>query len=92
LIGSLTNFAPRQFLERIVTADEILVHDYEPESKDQSMSWKHPTSPVAKKFKSQSSAGKIMLSIFWNMEGTILFHFAPIGETINSQIFLSLAQ
>jgi hypothetical protein len=29
LVASLTNFAPRQFLERIVTADETWVHHYE---------------------------------------------------------------
>jgi hypothetical protein len=64
LVAPLTNFAPRQFLQRIVTADEIWVHHYEPESKAQSMTWKRLTSTVAKKFKSQPSAGKIMLTLF----------------------------
>jgi hypothetical protein len=67
LVTSLTNFAPRQFLERIVTADETWVHHYEPESKAQSEAWRRPTSPVAKKSKSQPSAGKIMLTLFWDM-------------------------
>jgi hypothetical protein len=67
LVASLTSIAPRQFLERIVTADETWLHHYEPESKAQSMAWKLPTSPVAKKFKSQPSAGKIMLTLFWDM-------------------------
>jgi hypothetical protein len=67
LVASLTNFARNQFLERIVTTDETWVHHYEPESKAQSMAWKHPTSHVAKKFKSQPSAGKIMLTLFWDM-------------------------
>jgi hypothetical protein len=35
LIASLTNFASRQFLERVVTADETWVHHYEPESEAQ---------------------------------------------------------
>jgi hypothetical protein len=52
------------FLERIVTADETWVYRYEPESKAQSGAWKLLTSPVAKKFKSQPSAGKIMLTLF----------------------------
>jgi hypothetical protein len=43
LVASLTSFAPRQFLERMVTADETWVHHYEPESRTQSMTWKHPT-------------------------------------------------
>jgi hypothetical protein len=58
-----TNFAPPQFLERIVTADETWVHHYKPESKAQTMAWKRPTSPDAKKFKSQPSAGKIMFTL-----------------------------
>jgi hypothetical protein len=33
LVASLTSFAPRQFLERIVTTNETWVHYYEPESK-----------------------------------------------------------
>jgi len=82
---SLTNFAPRQFLERIITTDETWVHHYKPDSKAQSMAWKCLTSPVAKKFKSQPSAGKIMLTLFWDMEGAILVHFTPKGETVNSQ-------
>jgi hypothetical protein len=79
LVASLTNFAPRQILQRIFTADEIWLHHYEPESKAQSMAWKHPTSPVAKKFKSQPSAIKVMLTLFWNVEGAILVHFTPKG-------------
>jgi hypothetical protein len=35
LVASLTSFSPRQFLERIVTADESWLHHYEPESKAQ---------------------------------------------------------
>jgi hypothetical protein len=65
---SLTSFAPRQFLERIITADETWVHHYEPESKAQSMAWKRPTSPMAKKFKCQPSAGKIMLTLLLGYE------------------------
>jgi hypothetical protein len=89
---SLTNFSPRQLLDRIVIADETWVHHYEPESKAQSMAWKRPTSPLAKKFKSQPSAGKIMLTVFWDMESVILVHFTPKGESVNSQISICLVQ
>jgi hypothetical protein len=84
LVTFLTNFAPRQFLERIVTADGTWVHHYETESKAQSMAWKRLISPVAKKFKSQLSASKIMLTFFggWDMQGAILVHFIPQGENI----------
>jgi len=39
------------FLHQIVTGDESWVYHYEPESKIQSMQWKHPSSPANKKFK-----------------------------------------
>jgi hypothetical protein len=92
LVASLTNFAPRQFLERIFTADKTWVHHYEPESKAQSMAWKCPISHVAKKFRSEKSAGNIMLKLFGDMDGAILVHFTPNGESINSQISVGLAQ
>jgi len=40
------------FLTRIVTGDETWVHHFAQESKRQNMEWKHPVSPVKKKFKS----------------------------------------
>jgi histone-lysine N-methyltransferase SETMAR len=92
LVASLTSFAPLQFLERIVTGDETWVHLYEPESKAQSTAWKRPTSPVAKKFKSQPSAGKIMLTLFWDMESGICVHFTTKGETVNSQNYCDVLQ
>ncbi|GFN95635.1 transposase [Plakobranchus ocellatus] len=36
------------------------------------MTWKHPSSPFAKKFKVQRSAAKVMATVFWNAKGVIL--------------------
>jgi hypothetical protein len=72
------------FLHRIVTGDESWVHHYIPESKRQSMQWKHPSSPAYKKFKTQASAGKVRLTVFWNVNGTILVHFQEKGQTVAS--------
>jgi hypothetical protein len=47
---------------------------------------------VAKKFKSQPSAGKIMLTLFWDMEDAILVHFTPKVETVNSHVSIYLAK
>ena len=49
------------FLLRLMTVDEILVHYYEPENKAQSRQWVGPGSSRPKKFKTQPSAGIIML-------------------------------
>jgi len=51
------------FLVRIITDDETWVH-CEPECNQQIKEWKHPHSPIRKKFKSQPSAGKLMLTVF----------------------------
>ena len=57
-----------KFLSRIVTGDQMWVHHYKPESKRQSMEWKHPGLPVKKKFKTQPSAGKVMLTVFLGLK------------------------
>jgi len=64
--------------------DETWIHHFEPESKHQSMQWKHPESPVRKKFKTQLLAGKVMLTIFWSAHGPIFCDFLEEQRTINS--------
>ena len=48
------------FLLRLVTVDETLVHYYESENKAQSRQWVGSGSPRPKKFKTQPSAGKVL--------------------------------
>jgi histone-lysine N-methyltransferase SETMAR len=48
------------------------------------MQWKHPSSPANKKFKTQASAGKVMLTIFWDVNGPTLVHFQEKGQTVTS--------
>ncbi|PNF17980.1 hypothetical protein B7P43_G17450 [Cryptotermes secundus] len=67
-----------KFLDSIVTGDETWCHHYEPESKRQSMEWRHPDSPRKKKFKTQPSVGKVMCTIFWDRRGVIF-------ESVNSE-------
>jgi hypothetical protein len=52
------------FMRRVVTGDETWLHHYDPETKQQSMQWKHASSPSPRKFKVQPSAGKIMCTVF----------------------------
>ena len=74
----------KTFLQRIVTVDETWVHHFEPELKRASMEWRHPISSRLKKFKSQQSAGKVMVNVFWDSVGVILVDFMSKGATINS--------
>ena len=76
------------FLDRIITGDETCYH-YEPESKRQSMEWRHVNSPLKKKFKTLPSAGKVMCTVFWNRRGVILLDFLESGQTINSDRYIA---
>jgi hypothetical protein len=48
------------------------------------MQWKHPSSTANKKFKTQASAGKVMLTIFWDVNGPILVNFQEKGQNVTS--------
>lgn len=73
------------FMNNIITGDESWAHHYTPETKRQSMQWHHLGSPPPKKFKVTPSAGKVMVTVFWDMQGVLLVEFLPKGETINSE-------
>ncbi|GFR67558.1 histone-lysine N-methyltransferase SETMAR [Elysia marginata] len=53
------------------------------------MTWKHPFSPVTKKFKVQRSAAKVIATVFWDAKGVILSHILPKGQYINSAQYCS---
>ena len=48
------------------------------------MEWKNPQSPCKKKFKTQPSAGKLTLTVFWDSQGPVLEHYQERGTTINN--------
>ena len=50
----------------LVTGDETWLHHHDPETKLESVQWKHKGSTPCKTFYIQSSAGKTMASIFWD--------------------------
>jgi hypothetical protein len=60
------------FLGRIVTRDETWVHYHQPETKKASEEWHHTSPPKPKKFRTQSSAKKVTLTLFWDKQGVIL--------------------
>jgi len=41
---------PNDFLSQLVTVDETWLHHYDPETKQQSVEWRHSGSPCPKKF------------------------------------------
>jgi len=51
------------FLGRIVTGDETWFHYHQPETKKASKEWRHTSSPKPKKFRTQPSSGKAILTL-----------------------------
>ena len=78
------------FLLRLVTVDETWVHYYEPEYKAQSRQRVGPGSPRPNKFKTQSFAGKVMATIFWDAKGVIMLDFLPKRSTITGVHYANL--
>ncbi|GFU65556.1 histone-lysine N-methyltransferase SETMAR [Trichonephila clavipes] len=71
-------------LSQTVTGDETLISHITPESKQQSMEWRHTSSPVKVKAKQTLSKRKIMATMFWDERGVFLVDFMAQGTTINS--------
>ena len=81
---------PNDFLSLLVTMDKTWLCHYDPETKQQSMEWRHSGSPHPKKFRVQKSAGKVLASIFWDQDGILLIDYLPKGQTINAEYYSSL--
>ena len=62
--GKKQNKKETNFLNSILTWDEMWVHYAEPETKAQSKQWKQDGSLPHKHFKLSPSAGKVMLIVF----------------------------
>ncbi|XP_029653741.1 uncharacterized protein LOC115226899 [Octopus sinensis] len=68
--STATTMKVKLLFERIFTQDETWLHQFEPESKRQSMEVKHSESLAKKKFKTQPSPGKSDTNLFgeyWNV-------------------------
>jgi len=81
---------PNDFLSRLVTMDETWLHHYDPETKQQSMEWRHSGSLRPKKFRVQKSARKFLASIFWDQDGILLIDYLPKSQNINAEYYSSL--
>ncbi|KAJ4429714.1 hypothetical protein ANN_21918 [Periplaneta americana] len=89
-LGAVVTFLQRyhgdgdEFLDRIVTGDETWISHFTPETKQQSMHWRHSGSPVRTKFKQTLSVRKVMCTVFWDRKGILLIDFLPRGEKVNA--------
>jgi len=79
-----------KFVWHIVTGDETWIHHWDPESKQESMQWRHASSPPPRKFKTQPSTVKIMATIFWDSRGVLLIDYLLDKTTMNEQYYANL--
>lgn len=73
-----------EFLDHIVTCDETWISHITPESKRDSMQWKHLNSPRVKKFKTVLSPKKVLATVFWDRRGVIHAEYLKYGNTVNA--------
>lgn len=60
------------FVDRVVTEDESRIHYYDPETKKQSLQWRHQGSTTRTKFRRQIFATKAMATLFCDYHGALL--------------------
>ncbi|UYV77592.1 hypothetical protein LAZ67_15001650 [Cordylochernes scorpioides] len=78
------------FLDQIVTGDESWCYHYDPSTKRATMEWKRGDSPRPKKIRSQRSAGKVLLTIFWDVDGPICLDFLSSRQRMNSDLYCDI--
>ena len=81
---------PIQKTFTLVTGDETWLHHWDPDTKKESMQWKHPGSPPPKKFCIQPSASKVMATVFWDYIGIILIDYKPAGTSVKGEYYDSV--
>jgi hypothetical protein len=88
----LTHYSEKgdEFLDSIVTGDESWVFHRTPESRQQSMEWRHTHSRTKRKFKMSTSTKKIMATVFWDQKGVLLGDFVPHRTTINTAAYCEI--
>ncbi len=70
-------------LNTIITGDEMWVRYWTLEMKEASKQWKTVVENVPHRFKERSSAGKIIVTVFWDGQGILLIVYLLKGEMVN---------
>jgi len=76
------NKSKTDFVHRFITMGVTWIHNYTPESKQQSKERTEAGCLAPKKTRSVPSAGKVMASVFWDAEGILFFDYLEKGKTI----------
>lgn len=80
------------FVERYETMDESWIHHYQPETNQQSKQCKYTTTPPRKKAKSDSSAGKVISSVFEDFKRILSVDYLPKVQIMNGSCYSNLVR
>ena len=75
---------------QIIMGNETWVYGYDPETKRQSLQWKSADYPRPKKACQVQSKVKVMLIVFFDMEGIVHYEHIPQGQNVNQLLYLQV--
>jgi len=78
------------FVDTIITSDEIWCFAYDPETKRPSAEWVGENSPRSQKWRFQKLKVKTMLIVFFYYEGIVHREFIPEGSKVNGAFYQSV--
>ena len=70
--------------------DETWIHHFTPELNQQSIEWTAAGESHQKLPKMQTSVGKVLASVFWDVQGILFSDYLEKGRTINSKYYITL--
>ena len=79
----------KEFLCNVII-DETWIHHFTPESNRQSAEWTAAGESRPKWPKMQTSAGKVLASVFWDVQGILFPNYLEKERTINSEYYIAL--
>ena len=79
----------KEFLRKYMTMGETWIHHFSPESNQQSFQW---TAAGESRPKTQTSAGKVLASVFWDAQRILFIVYLEKGITNNSEYYIAFLE
>ena len=86
----LFQHSKKEFLHKYVTTDKTWIHHFILESNQQSPEWTAAGESRPKQPKTQTSAGKVLASVFWDAQSILFIDYIEKGRTINSKYYIAV--
>ena len=80
----------KEFWHEYVTMDETWIHHFTLESNQLPAEWTAAGESCPKWPKMQTSVGKVLASVFWDVQIILFLDYLEKGRTINSEYYIAL--